>query len=53
MYTEQTRYALGRMIGGTQGAELCAQAEATLLALGVADPARFLGSSFPELRERS
>ncbi|HKU40852.1 MAG TPA: hypothetical protein VJR89_21975, partial [Polyangiales bacterium] len=43
------QWALGQLLGGAQGAELMASAEATLRALGVLNPALDAAYNFPEL----
>lgn len=47
--TERASWALGRVLGGQQGAELCARAVARLRERGVVDPEAEIGSHFPEL----
>jgi tetratricopeptide (TPR) repeat protein len=43
------QWALGRVLGGTEGAELVTAAELTLRTLGVLDPALDASYNFPEL----
>jgi hypothetical protein len=52
MLTEHARHALGRLLGGSDGARLCNEAAGALREAGVVDPARFLNGSFPELTRR-
>jgi serine/threonine protein kinase/tetratricopeptide (TPR) repeat protein len=46
---ERDRYVLGRLMGGTEGAQLCAAAEAALRRLGALVPLEELQSYSPEL----
>ncbi|HKU43186.1 MAG TPA: protein kinase [Polyangiales bacterium] len=46
---ERDRYALGILLGGSEGDALCSQAQRGLTALGYADPVRFVAASYPEL----
>ena len=46
---ERERFALGCMLGGEEGAQLCAAAEAALRALGVRLPREELRGYYPEL----
>jgi hypothetical protein len=46
---DRTRYALGLMIGGDEGAALRADSDRVLRERGVANPAAFVRNSFPEL----
>jgi hypothetical protein len=46
---ERDRFALGCLLGGNEGAQLCAAAEEALRSLGVADPLEELRGFFPEL----
>jgi hypothetical protein len=46
---QPARYALGRLLGGTEGAVLCAESQQRLLELGVVNPIKYLNRQFPEL----
>jgi serine/threonine protein kinase/tetratricopeptide (TPR) repeat protein len=50
---ERGKYALGRVIGGSEGAELAERARAALGAMGVVDPLADVINTFPELMRRT